>query len=173
MTTHGSRRSLPRGNTRAALENPPSMGSPPSIPSARGLAQLLGATRARILVTIAASRSTTTEVARRSGVAPASASEHAAILREAGLITTHRTGSCVLHTITTLGAALVNGTLPANDLHRPASRHAVPYQNRAPAVSQPLWDALSCGVTERCTASCRSTGRKRCPPSGTAGGAAR
>ena len=39
----------------------------------------------------------------------ASASQHAAVLREAGLVVTLRHGNAVLHTLTPLGAALLRG----------------------------------------------------------------
>jgi DNA-binding transcriptional ArsR family regulator len=72
------------------------------------LALLLGNTRAAALDAIAAG-CTTTELARRIGVTPATASHHLGVLRQAGLINTRRIGSAVLHTITSLGTALLNG----------------------------------------------------------------
>ena len=74
------------------------------------LAALLGTTRARALYTIAAD-CTTTELARRLGIAPATASEHTAILRNAGLIITRRHHNAVLHTLTPLGRALLDADL--------------------------------------------------------------
>lgn len=67
---------------------------------------LLGPTRAAVL-RASATGSTTTEAARRAGVTPASASRHTAVLRDAGLITSHRLANTVLHTLTPLGAALL------------------------------------------------------------------
>lgn len=67
---------------------------------------LLGSTRAAVLRTLGEGR-TTTELARRVGVSASTASQHATVLREAGLITTQRRGSSVLHLITTLGEAVL------------------------------------------------------------------
>ncbi|MFB7796087.1 ArsR/SmtB family transcription factor [Streptomyces sp. NPDC056086] len=64
----------------------------------RTLGKLLGPTRAACLRVIE-DGCTTGELARRLGVAPPTASEHATVLREAGLITSIRTGSAVLHTL--------------------------------------------------------------------------
>jgi DNA-binding transcriptional ArsR family regulator len=72
------------------------------------LPDLIGATRAAILEATAQGR-TTTELARAGGVSLATASEHATVLRRAGLIGTQRYGQAVLHTITPLGAALLAG----------------------------------------------------------------
>jgi DNA-binding transcriptional ArsR family regulator len=69
---------------------------------------LLGSTRAGVLAA-AASASTTTELARAAGVSLASASEHATILRNAGLITSRRQGRQVSHAITWLGQQLLHG----------------------------------------------------------------
>ncbi|WP_433890620.1 ArsR/SmtB family transcription factor [Streptomyces sp. CA-111067] len=71
-----------------------------------GLAALLGHSRAAVLQVIAEGVSTG-QLARRVGLSPASASEHATILRRAGLITTHRTGRTTHHTLTPLGAELL------------------------------------------------------------------
>jgi DNA-binding transcriptional ArsR family regulator len=77
---------------------------------AAGLTALLGRTRAKSIRAIAAG-CTTTELARALDVAPATASEHATVLRNARLISTRRHRNAVLHTLTPLGAALldVNG----------------------------------------------------------------
>ncbi|MFC5721934.1 ArsR/SmtB family transcription factor [Streptomyces gamaensis] len=72
------------------------------------LTALLGRTRARVLEEAAAGCSTV-ELARRAGVSPASASEHATVLREAGLVMTRREGPAVRHSLTPLGLALLNG----------------------------------------------------------------
>ncbi|ACZ87380.1 ArsR/SmtB family transcription factor [Streptosporangium roseum] len=76
----------------------------------RKLANLLGNTRAACLRVIEHG-CTTGELARRTGVAPSSASQHASTLREAGLIATTRLGNAVMHTLTPLGAALLNDNL--------------------------------------------------------------
>jgi DNA-binding transcriptional ArsR family regulator len=77
-------------------------------PRARGaaLAALVGRNRAAVLRTVAGG-CTTTELADRVGISLAAASQHASVLRDAGLITTHRQGSAVLHVITPLGAELL------------------------------------------------------------------
>ncbi|MFK4222585.1 ArsR/SmtB family transcription factor [Streptomyces sp. NPDC019890] len=72
------------------------------------LGKLVGHTRSAVLQAIRYG-CTTSELARRAGVSLASASQHAAVLREAGLIVTLRHGNAVLHTLTPLGAALLRG----------------------------------------------------------------
>lgn len=81
----------------------------PATPPRQALGMLLGETRAAAIDAIAAAPSTTTELARRIGVTPATASHHVGILRETGLVATRRMGNAVLHTITPLGAALLDG----------------------------------------------------------------
>jgi DNA-binding transcriptional ArsR family regulator len=75
-----------------------------------GLAGLLGPTRAAVLAALAGG-STTGEVARRLRISPAGASQHATVLRRAGLILSTRRGNSVLHTLTPLGTALLDGWL--------------------------------------------------------------
>jgi DNA-binding transcriptional ArsR family regulator len=75
-------------------------------PSHRALEMLVGRTRARALEAIA-DTCTTSELAQRIGVSPPTASHHVSVLREAGLIASHRTGSNVLHYVTARGAALL------------------------------------------------------------------
>ncbi|CAM2759368.1 ArsR/SmtB family transcription factor [Streptomyces albus] len=70
------------------------------------LAALLGHSRAAVLEVVAEGVSTG-RLARRTGLSPASASEHATVLRRAGLVTTHRVGRTVHHTLTPLGAQLL------------------------------------------------------------------
>lgn len=77
------------------------------------LTALLGRTRAAALQVIAEGCSTT-ELARRLGVSPATASEHASILREAGLVESWRHRNAMRHEITTLGVALLEGDLSSN-----------------------------------------------------------
>jgi len=83
----------------------------PMTPSGNELAQLLGHTRAAVLQTLA-EECTTTELARRAGVSASSASEHAAVLRGAGLITSTQQRNRVHHSLTTLGSALLAGNPP-------------------------------------------------------------
>lgn len=74
-----------------------------------GVATLLGRTRTAVLATIAEHQGCSTkELAALSGVASASASEHATILREAGLIRSLRHRNSVRHSLTALGLALLN-----------------------------------------------------------------
>lgn len=75
------------------------------------LGRLLGNTRSTVLRAIG-NGCTTSELARRAGVSLASASQHACVLREAGLIHTLRHGSSVLHTLTPLGGSLLRGGAP-------------------------------------------------------------
>jgi len=75
-------------------------------PARDGLARLLGATRAAVLADLGAPRSTT-ELAERLTVSPATASHHLTALRDAGLVTGRREGRAVLYVRTPLGDALV------------------------------------------------------------------
>ncbi len=70
------------------------------------LAALVGRNRAAVLQSIA-DGCTTTELAHRVGISLAAASQHASVLRGAGLIATRRQGSAVLHVLTPLGAELL------------------------------------------------------------------
>ncbi|HUD36893.1 MAG TPA: winged helix-turn-helix domain-containing protein [Streptosporangiaceae bacterium] len=80
----------------------------PATGSAGGaaLAALIGRTRAAVLRNIDGG-CTTTELAGRCGISLAAASQHATVLRNAGLITTRRQGSAVLHALTELGDDLL------------------------------------------------------------------
>lgn len=75
------------------------------------LAALLGPTRAAVLRALAEPRSTA-ELAGAVEISPASASEHAKVLREANLIDTRRQGRSVRHSLTPMGRSIV-GQLPA------------------------------------------------------------
>jgi Helix-turn-helix domain len=77
-----------------------------SRPRGAALAALVGRNRAAVLSAVAHG-CTTTELADRVGISLASASQHASVLRNAGLITTRRQGSAVLHVLTPLGAELL------------------------------------------------------------------
>ncbi|MGW0819807.1 ArsR/SmtB family transcription factor [Streptomyces sp. NPDC002845] len=72
----------------------------------KALTALLGQARAAVLRT-AASGATTGEMARAIGVSASSASRHATVLRDAGLITSSRHGASVLHTLTPVGASVL------------------------------------------------------------------
>jgi DNA-binding transcriptional ArsR family regulator len=73
----------------------------------RSLAALMGATRAAVLHAVG-SGTTTTQLARQLRTSLASVSRHTGVLRNAGLITTHRDGPAVVHAVTPLGAALLD-----------------------------------------------------------------
>jgi DNA-binding transcriptional ArsR family regulator len=75
------------------------------------LADLLGRTRAAVLRALTASASTT-RLARRTGISLASASEHARVLRNAGLITTHRTAGTAHHSLTPAAYRLLTTPIP-------------------------------------------------------------
>jgi DNA-binding transcriptional ArsR family regulator len=78
----------------------------PSRSRGSALAALVGRNRAAVLQSIS-DGCTTTELARRAGISLAAASQHASVLRGAGLIATRRQGSAVLHVLTPLGAELL------------------------------------------------------------------
>ncbi|MDG4759956.1 winged helix-turn-helix domain-containing protein [Micromonospora sp. WMMD710] len=71
------------------------------------LAALLGRTRAAVLQA-SDDGCTTGEVARRLNISPAAASQHATVLRNAGLLVSHRERNTVLHTLTPLGRAMLD-----------------------------------------------------------------
>ncbi|PZF93736.1 ArsR/SmtB family transcription factor [Micromonospora deserti] len=73
------------------------------------LGRLLGRTRAEVLRRLAEpGPHTTTALARAAGISLASASEHAAALRAAGLVGSHRVGGAVRHRLTPLGLHLLS-----------------------------------------------------------------
>ena len=75
----------------------------------RPLSALLGRTRTTVLTALSAPGGcTTTELARRTGISLASASQHAGVLREAGLISTVRRGGHVVHSLRPAGRSLIN-----------------------------------------------------------------
>ncbi|MDX2972719.1 ArsR/SmtB family transcription factor [Kribbella solani] len=75
----------------------------------RAVAVLLGRTRAQVLTCISDGACSTSELAARTGISPASASEHARVLHDTGLVTTHRVGSSVRHTLNRVGAEVLAG----------------------------------------------------------------
>lgn len=76
----------------------------------RAVEDLLGRTRARVLVATTRGPLSTTDIARRVGVAPSSASEHLGLLRAAGLVYSRRAANTVLHEVTSVGCAVLGGT---------------------------------------------------------------
>jgi DNA-binding transcriptional ArsR family regulator len=74
----------------------------------RQLTALLGRTRAAVLRALGTG-ATTSEIANRLAISPASASEHATVLRNAGLIASGRERNTVIHALTPLGQTLLDG----------------------------------------------------------------
>ena len=70
------------------------------------LAALIGRNRAAVLASVG-DGCTTTELAGRTGISLAAASQHATVLRGAGLIASRRQGGAVLHVLTPLGVELL------------------------------------------------------------------
>ncbi|MFD1662804.1 ArsR/SmtB family transcription factor [Streptomyces caeni] len=73
-------------------------------------AQLIGASRARLLALLDGPM-TTTGIAAALDLAPSTAGRHLSVLREAGLPVSRREGTHVLHHRTRLGEALPAGTV--------------------------------------------------------------
>ena len=81
---------------------------PQSPPRPQSLVALLGRTRAAVLLTIAERpHLNTSELASALGTSPASASQHATVLREAGLVITHRHNGSAMHTLSSRGSSLL------------------------------------------------------------------
>ena len=83
------------------------------------LAALLGPTRAAVLRALREPRGTA-ELAAAVRISPASASEHAKILRDASLIETRREGRGVRHSLTALGTAMAGADLDVQEKDEPA-----------------------------------------------------
>lgn len=90
----------------------PSAPAPRPRPAEASLSALLGRTRAAILLTVTHG-ATNSEIARAVSVSTANASHHTTVLRDSGLIASHRHANTVLHTLTPVGAALLR--LPGQD----------------------------------------------------------
>jgi DNA-binding transcriptional ArsR family regulator len=73
------------------------------------LRALLGETRARMLRAIAAGDCNTSELARRARTSVSTASQHASVLRDAGLVRSHQSGKSMVHAVTSLGFGLLIG----------------------------------------------------------------
>ncbi|MEU9118461.1 winged helix-turn-helix domain-containing protein [Streptomyces sp. NPDC048506] len=80
--------------------------------SSEALGALVGQTRAAALRELRAS-CTTGQLADRLGISAPCASQHTAVLRQSGLITTRRVRNTVLHSVTPLGMALLDGKVIA------------------------------------------------------------
>lgn len=74
----------------------------------REVGNLIGHTRSAALRALA-DACTTSELARRLNISTAGASQHASVLRRAGLIDTRRRRNTATHSLTTLGGALLRG----------------------------------------------------------------
>ncbi|MBO2447817.1 helix-turn-helix transcriptional regulator [Actinomadura barringtoniae] len=85
---------------------PGNRSAPEQIPSIDSLGALVGTSRGRALRAIGTG-CRTDQLASRLGVSASTASEHATILRNAGLIVTRREGRSVRHAISPLGARLL------------------------------------------------------------------
>ncbi|MEV4312461.1 helix-turn-helix domain-containing protein [Actinocrispum sp. NPDC049592] len=86
----------------------------PGAPDQKSLIALLGRTRATVLRTIADKPGlNTTELAREARTSPAGASQHATVLRQAGLVITKHSNGCAVHTLSTKGAALLRPSSPS------------------------------------------------------------
>jgi DNA-binding transcriptional ArsR family regulator len=77
------------------------------------VAQLIGHTRAAVLDVLDRPM-TTTQLGSALRLAMSTASRHATVLREAGLVASHRRGSAVVHRRTHLGDALLEGDATAS-----------------------------------------------------------
>ncbi|WP_215546212.1 ArsR/SmtB family transcription factor [Amycolatopsis sp. CA-230715] len=77
-----------------------------AVPAGEPLADLLGPTRAQVL-SVLTKPLTTGELAKAVSVSASSASEHATVLRNAGLVATRRDGKAVYHTCTPTGLELL------------------------------------------------------------------
>ncbi|MEC4014755.1 ArsR/SmtB family transcription factor [Streptomyces sp. H27-D2] len=99
---------------------PTALARPFGATAPRSLGKLVGNTRSAVLQAVGGG-CTTSELSRRVGVSLASASQHASVLRDAGLVVTLRNGTAVLHTLTPLGAALLRGGAGVRTLSEAAS----------------------------------------------------
>jgi DNA-binding transcriptional ArsR family regulator len=75
------------------------------------LGAMIGPTRAAVLRALEVPYSTS-DLARRAGTSIPSASQHATVLRRAGLITTERQQGTAVHSLTPLGAAMLASQTP-------------------------------------------------------------
>lgn len=79
-----------------------------ALPPGEALSRVVGRTRATLLYELDVP-SSTTELARRCALAPATVSQHLTALRDAGLVGTHRAGRFLLYARTTSAEALLDG----------------------------------------------------------------
>ncbi|WP_063806742.1 winged helix-turn-helix domain-containing protein [Streptomyces regalis] len=122
-------------------------------PGLRSLNALLGRTRAGILETVADHGVTTTELAHDADIAPATASHHAGVLRKAGLLSTCRAGKAVLHSVTPLGMALLDGRTAPRQRRSAGTSGKRPHQRtRSSCRAWPSTTSLSprAALTPKC-----------------------
>ncbi|WP_436737986.1 ArsR/SmtB family transcription factor [Streptomyces sp. BBFR102] len=91
----------------------------------RSLAALIGAGRARVLQALTEPR-TTGELAQLAGISGPGASQHTAVLRKAGLITTRRERNMAWHELTPLGRAMLTNLESTGTHRRPATVSPLP-----------------------------------------------
>ncbi|GFH64859.1 transcriptional regulator [Streptomyces gougerotii] len=91
----------------------------------RSLAALIGAGRARVLQALTEPR-TTGELAQLAGISGPGASQHTAVLRKAGLITTRRERNMAWHELTPLGRAMLANLEDAGAHRGPATVSLLP-----------------------------------------------
>ncbi|MCK2142126.1 winged helix-turn-helix domain-containing protein [Streptomyces albidoflavus] len=91
----------------------------------RSLAALIGAGRARVLQALTEPR-TTGELAQLAGISGPGASQHTAVLRKAGLITTRRERNMAWHELTPLGRAMLTNLEGGAADRRPATVSLLP-----------------------------------------------
>lgn len=95
------------------IEHQPNWASPGTADNDhRPLIAILGPARTSLLQAVAEGTGSTTELASRTGLTPSNTSRHLTALREASLTSSQRHHSATLHSVTGLGIALLNGTLP-------------------------------------------------------------
>jgi DNA-binding transcriptional ArsR family regulator len=103
----------------------PDTGSRSLARDVRSLAALLGKTRAAVLRTIADKPYlNTTELAREAGTSVAGASQHASVLRAAGLVITHRRNGSAVHTLSARGVVLLGRSGSFGGRGEPPKDHA-------------------------------------------------
>ncbi|WP_371503502.1 winged helix-turn-helix domain-containing protein [Kitasatospora sp. NBC_00374] len=118
----------PRLRTRVSPPDPPQLAYPArgvgSLWEARpvtgggALAAVLGRSRSLLLTELEAPASTT-ELARRTGLSPAGVSQYLTALRDAGLVSAHRAGRCVLYARTSVAESLLAAGSGRADGDRP------------------------------------------------------
>lgn len=101
------------------------------------LGDLLGLTRSWVLQACVDDSPSTSKLARTVGISISSASEHAAVLRAAGLLRSERRGNSVLHRTTQVGQALIQSTrTPDSSNRRPISAAKSTINPPAPADNE-------------------------------------